>query len=51
MNIRVLLHIGFLMEPFSTVLAGIRSGTAMDKEMGAESRGTLESLPTMIALK
>lgn len=43
MNERVLLHIGFLMEAFSAVLTGIRSGVRMDEEVRGQSGRSLKA--------
>lgn len=51
MNVRVLLHVGLLMESLATVLAGIRSRIAVDEQMRGEGRGTLERFAALFALQ
>lgn len=51
MYIGVLLHVGLLMESLAAILAGIRSGIAVDEQMRGEGRGALERLAALFALQ
>lgn len=47
----VLLHVRLLVEPLSAVLAGVGPGVGVDEEVGGEGGGSLEALPTLLALE
>lgn len=51
MNVRVLLHVGLLMESLAAILAGIRSRIAVDEQMRGEGRGALERFAALFALQ
>lgn len=51
MNIGVLLHIRFLMEPLPAVLAGVRPSVGVDKQVCGKCAGTFERLPALLALE
>lgn len=51
MYVGVLLHVGLLMESLAAILAGIRSGIAVDEQMRGECRGALERLAALFALQ
>ena len=50
MDVRVLFHIGLLMEPLAAILAWIRPSVRMYEQMGAEGARTLERLAALLAL-
>jgi len=50
-NVRMFLHIRFLVETFATILAWIRSSIWMDKEMCRQSGWSLKSFSTLLAFK
>ena len=47
----MLLHVRFLMEPFSTVLTRVRPGVGVDQQVGREGGTSLERFSTLITLK
>lgn len=50
-NVRVFLHIRFLVEPFATVLAGVRPGVGVDEQVCGQGGGALERLPAHLTLE
>ena len=50
-DVGVLLHVGLLVEPLATEVAGVRPGVAVDQEVGRESAAPLERLSTLRALE
>lgn len=51
MRVRVLLHIRFLMESFTTILTRIRSRVTMDEQMRAQSGRTFEHFTAFVTLE
>lgn len=51
MNIGVFLHIRFLMEPFSAVLAGVRSGIRVDQQMRRQRARPFKGLTTLLTFE
>lgn len=51
MNVRVLLHVRFLVEPLPAVLARVGPGVGVDEEVRRQSAGPLKGLPTLLALE
>ena len=51
MNVGVLLHIRFLVKPFTTIFTWVGTGIAVNEHMRGESRGTLEGFSTLFANK
>ena len=49
--VRVLLHVRFLVEPFTAKVARIRSGVAVNQEMGWKCAAPLESFTALWTLK
>lgn len=50
-NVCVLLHVRFLVEPLATELAGVGPGVRVDEEVRGQSGGALERLAAHLALK
>lgn len=50
-NVCVLLHVRFLVEPLATELAGVGPGVRVDEEVRGQSGGALERLAAHFALK
>lgn len=51
MNVCVLLHVRFLVEPLATELAGVGPGVRVNEEVRGQSRGPLERLAAHLAFK
>lgn len=51
MYVRVLLHVGFLMEPFAAKLARIRSRVGMDQQMRGQGGRPFERFTTLFAFE
>lgn len=51
MDVSVLLHVGFLVESFTAVLARIRSRVRMDEQVSRQRRRPLERLAALPALE
>ena len=47
----MLLHVGLLVEPLATEVAGVRPGVAVDQQVGREGAAPLERLPALRTLK
>lgn len=51
MYVRMLLHVGFLVKPFTAKLARIRSGVGMDQQVRGQRRRPLERFTALFALE
>ena len=51
MDVRVFLHVGFLVESLAAVLARIGSGVAVDEEVRGQRGRSLEAFAALLALK
>lgn len=51
MNVCVLLHVRFLMESFTTIVARVRPGVTVDEKMRGQSAATFESFPALWTLE
>ena len=49
--VRVLLHVRLLVEPFTAKVARIRSGVAVNQEVGRQRGTSLETFATFLAFK
>ena len=50
MNIRVLLHVGLLVEPFAAEGAGVGPGVAVDEEVRGQGAAPLEGFAALWTL-
>lgn len=51
MNVSVFFHVGLLVESLAAILAGIWTRVRVDKQVRAQSAGSLEGFATLFALK
>lgn len=51
MNVRVLLHVGLLMEALAAISAWIGTRIAVNQQMRGQCAGTLEGLAALLALR
>ena len=47
----MLLHVGLLVEPLATEVAGVGPGVAVDQQVGGQGAASLERLPALRTLK
>ncbi len=51
MDVSVLLHVGFLVEPFPAILTRIRSRIRVDQQVSRERRRSFKRFPALSAFK